>query len=102
VFQTSAEKGLPIVRLNLVERAHDVVEIIRQFAPIAIIDAEKGAGEIVQGPGAAGKLADQAVGIEPNEQSLIIVIFGALPASPSFWLAVGDDGSAVVSVSGRH
>src|SRR3546814_925918 len=42
-----AQEGCPIMRRDGIERGHNIIEIIRRYAPIAITPAEKSLGKIV-------------------------------------------------------
>src|SRR3546814_5564187 len=42
-----AQEGSPIMRRDGIKRGHNIIEIIRRYAPIAITPAEKSLGKIV-------------------------------------------------------
>src|SRR3546814_5180660 len=46
--QARVEKGGPVEAMDRIQRRHDLVEIIRQLAPVAIGLAEERSGEIVE------------------------------------------------------
>src|SRR3546814_15805223 len=43
-----AQEGSPIMRRDGIKRGHNIIEIIRRYAPIAITPAEKSLGKIVR------------------------------------------------------
>ena len=82
--------GLPVPRLDRVQRLRDVVDRIGQLAPVAVAHPEERAGEIVDRLPPARFLAQQRIDVHPDEQSLVVIILAALPAQPALRLALGD------------
>src|SRR3546814_15257642 len=75
--QARVEKGGPVEAMDRIQRRHDLVEIIRQLAPVAIGLAEERSGEIVEPLLAPGSPADDLVGFEPGQRAFDIVILAA-------------------------
>ena len=75
-----SEECLPVVRRNRVEGRHDIVEGVSDDLVAFVLDAEKGAREIIEGAPVVRQLAQLGVDVEPQEHPLVVVIHGALPA----------------------
>ena len=65
--QFGVEEFGPVIRLDSVQRAHDLIEIIGQNPPVGIAHAEKGTREIIERFFALGQIADCHVGSEPDQ-----------------------------------
>ncbi len=76
---------------DTVQRLDDVFESVGVLVERPVLDAEEGAGEVVQRLPAIGALADQGVGVEPDQLALDIVVLVALPGAPACGATLADD-----------
>ncbi|MNJ45343.1 hypothetical protein D3C77_404320 [compost metagenome] len=60
--------------MDRVQRRHHVVERIAARRPGAVVAAEEALGEVVQRLLPARRLADQGVGVQPDQQGLAVVV----------------------------
>src|SRR5262245_54339833 len=90
-FQTRAQETRPVVRLDSIQRGDDVFECVSELAPVAVVHPEKGAREIVERSLSLRALANQGIDFEPNELSLGVIVFAALPSPPRNRASTCDD-----------
>ena len=75
--QTGAKEGRPVVRIDGVQGRDDVFEGVALRRPFAVVMTEEAFGEIIQRLAAVGALADQGVGVQPDQQAFAVVVAGA-------------------------
>ncbi len=90
--QALAQEGGPVASLHPVQGRGHGLEGVGGRVPVAVLGAEEGLGEVVQRLLAAGLLADQGVGVEPDQRALAVVVLAALVAAPGLRPALADDG----------
>ena len=85
-FHARSKEADPIIILDFIERENDIFERVSEFTPIAVVHSKESPREIIERAATAGEFADQAIHIQPDEESLVVVILGALPFSDMGWL----------------
>src|SRR5207248_8436664 len=76
------QKPLPVVLDDGVQRPDQLGEVERPDLGRAVLAAAEGPAEVVQALLAAGLLADQRVGVEPEQGALVVEVHAAA-AAPS-------------------
>src|SRR5205807_1441327 len=72
------EKRLPVVGRDLIERRHHVLEGVRLDRGWPRLPAVETAAEVVERVPARRELADERVGVEPDQHALVVEV-GAAP-----------------------
>ena len=85
------DEPFPVIWLDPGKFSNYIRLFIGGHAPVAIPAAEKATGKILERFLAARFAPDDLVGLEPDQQSLIIIIFGPLPARPRLGSPGSDD-----------
>ena len=75
--EPGAQESRPVVRMHGVQVRDHVIEGIGPGLPDAVLDAVEGLGEIIERLAVVGGLADQGVGVQPDQQGLAVVVAGA-------------------------
>ena len=68
------QKTSPIIGQDIVQYGRDIFEGVGLRPEAAIFDAEEAACKVIEGIPSLGLLADQRIRVEPDQQTLIIVI----------------------------
>ncbi|MNV32309.1 hypothetical protein D3C71_1236430 [compost metagenome] len=76
-IQAGAQEAGPVVRMDGVQGRDHVLEGIAARGVGAVVAAEEALGEVVQRLLAARGLADQGVGVQPDQQAFAVVVAGA-------------------------
>jgi hypothetical protein len=84
VVDAVVEELRPIVGNDLVEVGDELRALVRndEWAGVAALCQEDGF-EVVEGLPVVRELADEGVGVEPEELALLVVILAALPVRPA-------------------
>uniref|UniRef100_A0A0N4ZJK1 PE-PGRS family protein n=1 Tax=Parastrongyloides trichosuri TaxID=131310 RepID=A0A0N4ZJK1_PARTI len=90
--QPLAQESGPVVRLHPVQRRGHIGEGVGGRIPVAVLDAEEGPSEVVQRLLSACALADQGVGVQPDQRAFAVIVLAALIAAPRLRAALADDG----------
>ena len=90
MVEPGIEEALPVIRGHLTQRCHYVRQLERQLAPIAIAHPEEQLGEIVDALFAAGALADQLVGLKPDQRPFGVIVLAARQRGVGLGLAPGE------------
>ena len=78
----------PVVRLDLVERLDDVIEVIGVRDEAAVVDAKEFAGEVVNAALVVAQVANLHVDGQPQQFAFAIEIVLPAPVGPGFGRAV--------------
>ena len=78
-FEAISEKSGPVEFNDAVECVDDVGARVGVDRVAAIIHAEKGTREIVQRLAAASQLTNFRIGVEPQQQTFVVVVLASLP-----------------------
>ncbi len=85
------EERRPVIRLDGIQGGDDIVEGVGQLAPVAVAHPEERLREVVERAPAVRPLADHAVGVEPDQHALVVIILGPLIAGERLGPAVRHD-----------
>ncbi|MNX97060.1 hypothetical protein D3C86_1294090 [compost metagenome] len=75
--QAGAQEAGPVVGMDGVKGRDHVLEGVAARGPGAVVAAEEALGEVVQRLPAVRGLADQGVGVQPDQQAFAVVVAGA-------------------------
>src|ERR1700733_1876525 len=77
------EKGGPVVRYDFIQVADQLVKSVsdNERSGVATL-AQKNPLEVIEGLLIVGHLADESIGIEPEEFAFIVVVLPTLPVGP--------------------
>src|SRR5438445_5617862 len=79
-IEALGEEPAPIIIRHIVQRLDHIVERIRLDHDLTVVAAEKGAEKILQGSFALSLFSDDAVGFEPDEDALVVIVTAAAPS----------------------
>ena len=93
VVDAVVDEGGPVVLDDLVEVGDELVAVVGddERAGVAAF-GEEDVEEVGEGFLVVGELADEGVGVEPEELALLVVVLAALPVGPGGVAAAEDAG----------
>ncbi|MEO8938361.1 MAG: hypothetical protein ABI277_08545 [Burkholderiaceae bacterium] len=80
--EARAREAGPVVRLDPRQLLRDIVEVLQQRRHAPVVDAEEGAGEVVERTASLRLLTHPGIAIQPDQRAFFVVALRALPAAP--------------------